>query len=109
MIFWGTLRINVELIAPISGRFGAAAINLSRLFARNWTSRPARSSSTNVKPPAVPTPGMAGGEEVKKGSAGSRVGFLFQRALVGWKYFSLPLRPTHRLRLSHKHALVIDP
>src|SRR5882762_2558709 len=58
MNFCGTLRINVELIAPISGRFRAAAINLSRLFARNWTSRPARSSSTNVKPPAVPTPGL---------------------------------------------------
>src|SRR5258708_24021651 len=92
MKFCGTLRINVELIAPISGRFRAAAINLSRLFARNWTSRPARSSSTNVKPPAVPTPGMAGGEKLKGGPAGRRLGFLFQRALRAFKFFPPPFR-----------------
>ena len=40
----------------------AAARNLSTLPARNGTSLPERSSRTNVKPPEVPTPGMAGGE-----------------------------------------------
>ena len=39
----------------------AAAMNLFRLSARKATSCPARSSSTKVKPPAVPTPGMDGG------------------------------------------------
>ena len=80
--FCGTLGRNVVLIAPISGRLRAAARNLSRLSARNWTSRPARSSSTNVNPPEVPTPGIAGGEKLKTVPCGNLLSCWFSRALI---------------------------
>src|SRR5439155_351876 len=57
----GTAGRNVLTMPAISLRFCAAAMNLFRLSARNWTSFPARSSSTNVNPPEVPTPGIDGG------------------------------------------------
>ena len=58
----GTRGRNVVFTVAISGRFRAAARNLSTLAARNSMSPPARSSRTNVNPPEVPTPGIAGGE-----------------------------------------------
>ena len=67
----GTLGRNVVLTPAISGRLRAAAMNVFRLLARNWTSLPARSSSTNVNPPEVPTPGMAGGEKSNAIPSGS--------------------------------------
>ncbi len=59
------------LKAPISGRFRAAAMNVFKLFERNWTSLPARSSRTKVNPPEVPTPGIAGGEKPNATPSGS--------------------------------------
>src|SRR5467141_3716929 len=53
----GTLARKVVLKPAISGRFLAAVRNVCRLDARNCTSPPARSSSANVNPPEVPTPG----------------------------------------------------
>ena len=44
----------------------AAAMNLSRFVVRNDGSCPARSSRMKVKPPAVPTPGMAGGGKAER-------------------------------------------
>ena len=47
-----------------AGKFGplrAAARNFCRFSARNGRPLPERSSSTNVTPPEVPTPGIAGG------------------------------------------------
>ena len=41
-------------------------MNALRLLVRNEMSLPARSSKMNVTPPAVPTPGMAGGGESKR-------------------------------------------
>src|SRR5258708_9634608 len=61
----GTLGRKVVLKPAISGRFRAAIRNVCRLDARNSTSLPARSSSANVNPPEVPTPGIAGGENEK--------------------------------------------
>ena len=77
------------LTLPISGRLRAAAKNLVRLSARNWTSLPARSSRTNETPPAVPTPGIAGGEKLKTVPAGSCLEFLVQTRLNGLILFAL--------------------
>jgi hypothetical protein len=59
---WGTLGSSVVVTEANSGRLRAAARNAFVFLARNATSLPERSSSTNVKPPDVPTPGIAGGE-----------------------------------------------
>src|ERR1700730_13292498 len=67
---WGTLPRNVVLTPAISGRLRAAVRNVFKLVARNCTSLPARSSRTNVNPPEVPTPGMAGGGKTKSNPLG---------------------------------------
>src|ERR1700721_970981 len=82
--FCGTLGRNVVLIEPISGRLRAAARNLSKLAARNCTSFPARSSSTYVNPPEVPTPGIAGGAKLKTVPTGRLLSCWFRRALISW-------------------------
>ncbi len=54
-----------------SGRLRAASRNLAVLSARNAGSLPARSSSMNVTPPAVPMPGTAGGAKAKACASGT--------------------------------------
>ena len=58
------------------------AMNLSRLSARNCTSLPARSSRMKVKPPEVPTPGIAGGEKLKAIPSGSFDSSWFRCCLI---------------------------
>src|SRR5580692_3453317 len=105
----GTLGINVVLTVPSSGRLRAAAKNLVKLSPRNLTSRPARSSSTNVTPPAVPTPGIAGGGEAKDGSRRQAPEFLVQTRLDGLKLFSLALALIPGLQTNPKETVVTGP
>src|SRR5260370_40345708 len=84
----GTLGRKVVLTFAISGRLRAAARNLFRLSARNWTSLPARSSRTKVNPPEVPTPGMAGGGEEEGEAFGSVLGCGGVVLLNLWKLLS---------------------
>src|SRR6202045_4102029 len=105
MNFCGTLGTNVVKIVPISGRLRAAVRNLARLFARNGTSLPARSSRTNETPPEVPTPGIAGGEKLKTVPSGRFLSSWFKRALMAW-YCSLRLlRSSQGFRDTQKNAL----
>ena len=67
----------------ISGRLRAASMNLVTFAARNGMSLPARSSRTKVNPPAVPTPGMAGGGKAKAMAPGSLDSSLVQVRLDG--------------------------
>src|ERR1700687_5665729 len=64
-------------------------MNLSRLPARNATSRPARSSSTNWNPPEVPTPGIAGGEKLKAVPCGNLLSCSFKRCFISWYCFAI--------------------
>ena len=73
----------------ISGRLRAAAMNLFRLAARNGTSLPARSSRTNVNPPDVPTPGIAGGEKSEGDPFGKLAQLRIQVLLDRLKLFVL--------------------
>ena len=74
------------MIPAISGRLRAAARNLSTFAARYGISLPPRSSSTKVKPPEVPTPGMAGGEKLKAAPCGSLLSCWFRRCLMAWMF-----------------------
>jgi hypothetical protein len=50
--------------------------------ARNSTVPPERSSSMNVTPPAVPTPGMDGGENAKAMASGICASFMFSSRMM---------------------------
>ena len=73
-----------ERIPAISGRLLAAPMNLLRLVARNCTSLPARSSRTNVNPPEVPTPGIAGGEKLIAKPSGILLSSRFTVWIISW-------------------------
>ena len=69
-------------IMPISGRLRAAARNLSRLSARNWTSFPARSSKHELKSARSADAGDRRRRETEDGPCGSRASCWFKRALM---------------------------
>ena len=91
----------------ISGRLAAAAMNLLTLLARKATSRPARSSSTKVKPPAVPTPGMDGGEKANARPSGILDSSRFRRARIASKCSASLVRSDHGLKFTKKKALYV--
>jgi hypothetical protein len=62
--------MSVVNILVSSGRLRAASRNVFVFSARKENSRPDRSSSMKVTPPAVPTPGIAGGENAKATASG---------------------------------------
>ena len=66
----GTLGMKVVITEANSGRLRAASRNALAFLARNSTSWPERSSSMNVAPPEVPTPGIAGGGKAKACASG---------------------------------------
>ena len=89
----GTLGRNVVIMLAISGRLRAASINVFTFCARNATSFPARSSRTNVNPPAVPTPGIAGGGKCKSDAFAETSKFFgqvrFDRFVLLFRLFAL--------------------
>ena len=68
-------------------------------------SAPARSSRMNVKPPAVPTPGMAGGEKAKAMPSGSLLSSRFRWALMAAYCSSGFVRSSHGFSVTKKKAL----
>ena len=96
---------NVVLTEAISGRLRAAAMNLFVLPARNATSPPERSSRTNVKPPDVPTPGMAGGENENAMPCRRPASFWFTLLRMNWYCSSRVLPFAHSFNVTKKNAL----
>ncbi len=89
----------------ISGRLRASAMNLFRLLLRKATSCPERSSSKNVNPPDVPTPGIAGGEKLKATPSGSLLNSAFRCCLIACICCARSLRLPHSLKAIHPKAL----
>ena len=79
----GTLGRKVVLRPASSGRLRAASMNVSRFVGKKRMSLPGRSSRMKVKPPAVPTPGMAGGGKENAFASGRLASSRFRCA--GWR------------------------
>ncbi len=102
---WGTLGRYVVARKPISGRLRAAAMNVLKFCVRNSTSLPARSSRTNVNPPEVPTPGIAGGEKSNAIPSGISLNFWFSRVLISWNCSALDFLASQSSSVTKKNAL----
>ena len=68
-------------------------------------SEPERSSSRNVKPPAVPTPGMAGGAKPNTTAWGSLPNSRFRVAFNDSNCWALVVRSSQGLKFTKKVAL----
>src|SRR5580704_3217472 len=101
----GTLGKNVVLRFEISGRFLAAVKNVFTLFARNSTSAPERSSSANVKPPEVPTPGIDGGENENAMPSGSCDNERLMCCLISCNCTERDFRSSHGFSVTKKNPL----
>ena len=88
-----------------SGRFRASARNFCVFSHRKAMSFPARSSSTMVTPPAVPIPGMAGGEKAKATPCGSFANSRFRWAMMASYFSSGFFRSSQGLRVMKKKPL----
>jgi hypothetical protein len=80
--YCGTLGSRVVKSGANSGRFRAAARNLSVFSARNAGSLPERSSRMKVTPPEVPMPGIAGGENAKTWASATPASFWFSCRMI---------------------------
>ena len=66
-------------------------------------SRPALSWSTNVNPPADPTPGIAGGEKLNARASGSLANSRFNRCEISRYCSSRVERSSHGLNRTEKN------
>ena len=80
-------------------------MNFCVLSARNAISFPERSSSINVTPPDVPTPGIAGGGNRKALAPGSSASRLFTFLKIGRSCSSGFLRSAQGSSVTKKNAL----
>src|SRR6266699_7063344 len=103
----GTFGKKVGISVPSSGRLLAASKNVFRFCARNPTSLPARSSSINVNPPEVPTPGIGGGGNAKAIPSLRVERYLFRRALIAGYCSSGFVRSLQGLKVTKKNALYV--
>src|SRR5215510_853795 len=62
---------NCEAIPTSSGRLRQASRNFCKFWSRNSTEPPLRSCSQNEKPPALPRPGIEGGEKANATASGT--------------------------------------
>jgi hypothetical protein len=83
----------------------AAARNFWVFSQRKLISLPARSSRIKVTPPAVPMPGMAGGEKAKAMPWGSLPNSRFRLAMMASYFSSGFFRSCQGLRVTKKKPL----
>src|ERR1700723_430555 len=102
---WGTLEREVVLSPASSGSLRASVKSVWRFDEKNSRSLPARSSSTNVKPPDVPMPGMAGGEKENAIPSGSDERSVLIRCLMAWSCSERDFRSPQGFRVTKKKAL----
>src|SRR4029079_16145499 len=102
---WGTLEREVVLSPASSGRLRASVRKVLRFDDRHSRYLPARSSSTNVNPPDVPMPGMAGGEKEKAIASGNDDRATLIRCLMAWSCSSRDFRSSQGFSVTKKKAL----
>src|ERR1700749_4577371 len=101
----GTPNTAVVVTLESSGRLRAAARNVSRFLAKNVVSFPDLYWRTNVSPPEVPTPRIAGGGKENAVPAEIFDSSLLRRALIALYFSSGALRSPHGLKDTKKNAL----